>query len=197
MGDQDGKPKGKVLDKEDSNQRARLQAIQRAVQEAIARRTTSEDSVLAGGAEQQDRLRYYRIGIEQLLMQIVSLAERTDADYYWQEVELGEVRVPLPEEIREALSDGQTRVPWGADRPEPKSITIKGLNGFLERSWPIGVDYALPVGRTEEIREVGEQEATMELLDNTLVTALRFLGDAGMDLELGGDYEAVDEEDLL
>lgn len=190
--------KQKVQDEKASNQQSRLRAIQRAWDEAISRRTASEDSVLVGGASSEDRLRYYRIGIEQFLMQLVSLAERTDSDEYWHEEVLGTVVIPIPERIRKAMADPQTRIPWGADRPEPVEITVVGLFGFLKQQWPARREFVLPVGRSDDIRAIGAREPTMDVLDNTLYTALRFLGQTGLDIEVEEtEHRAIVDEEIL
>lgn len=182
--DKQRKKSPKVRDDEASNQQARLRHLRQAWQEAVDRRTEAMDSSLFGDANREARLQYYRAGVEQFLMQLVSLADRTEATEYWSEEGLGEVVIPVPEEIREAMSGTHTRVAWGAEPPEPRRIAVVGLTDFMERDWPVSHEFTLPVGQAEEIRATESAEAPMALLDKTLTTALRFMGATGLDVEL-------------
>lgn len=194
----EGQPTAKVSDEEKNNQQARLRAIQRAWDEAIERRTASEDSVLSGDSDEQARRRYYRIGVERLLLELESLGERTESSELWQSTTLGVVEIPLPERIRKAVKDPQVRVPWGVDQPEAKRIPIDGLSAILDIPWPLTVEFTLPVGQSEEIRDTATREPPIQVLDNAMRVARKFLGETGLDIEVSeAEHRAVVDEELL
>lgn len=200
----DGRPevRGQVEDAEATNQMARLRTVQQAWEQALERRTAAEDAPIRNqSANPQSLHRYYRIGVERFLMEIEALGRKSEADETWEEADLGEVVLPVPENVRETFYDDHTRILKSDGEPRPERIKLEGLESILDTSWPVARTWTIVVagsnGYPTPIRGQSASEPPIDVLDDALRKARDFLADVGLDFRLGGDYKAISEEDRL
>lgn len=188
--------RGQVRDTESKNQLSRLQGVHEAWTQCLDRRTLAADH-----GQTQEALRYYRVGIERLLLEIESVATRADAMQVWKFEKLGVITLPVPEEIQNAYQRRDVRILSESRPPEPARAHVRGLQGLLETDWPVSQTWELTIsaggGQRDTIVATSEAEPPMELLDKAVRKLRGLLGAVGLDLELGGSYRAIGGGDAL
>lgn len=188
--------RAKVKDVEETNQASRLRGVHEAWRDTLERRTLAVDY---GDSEEARRI--YRAGVERVLIEIESVARRADANDAWDNKTLGTITLPVPTEIQRAYQDDSLRIKQKSQPPENAEYNVIGLKSILEVEWPVSETWTLTVsrtgGRTETISATSSTEPPMRVLDAAVRQIRSLLGAVGLDLELGGDYQAIGEKDRL
>lgn len=188
--------RGQVKDTEATNQQTRLQGVHQAWKQALDRRTLAADH----GGTQEGR-RYYRVGVERLLIEIESVADRANAHGAWQKADLGTLTWPVPDEIQAAYDRRNVRILDASRDPEPIRKAVIGLETILNTDWPVSRTWKLTVasghGQRKPLVATTTLEPTMDVLDKAIRKLRTLLGEVGLDLELGGSYRAIGGDDAL
>lgn len=210
----------RINDPEELSQQQRIKELLERRRDVLDARNQSFDAELLGDVNHAEAVSFYRSRVESLIMDLwtkftsdpSATAKRADGagaesgtnteeigrQYLDREV-IDEIEIPPPDELRPTGNGGLAP---GADPPDPKTVTIRGLRWFIENDGTIQVPFSAelydPPGEKTEVREVA---VPRETLDQALLKCIEFLDEIGVDADLtegqgdaGFDYSDIIEE---
>lgn len=181
-------------DPDNFSQNERLREIFQTRMEVHQTRINIRKAIALGRATTESALSVYASAVVGYLMELEPLMTDQYEDKgreYWEEVELGEVYSPTPED----MPDGDIYGTQVRNIEEPDPVTITGLGELVEIDdtveFPWSYEYCDPRrGWTREVTTVSVP-VPLGALDKAYREANRFIADIGMDLEPNADHDAA------
>lgn len=177
-----------IDDPEELSQKTRVRELLQRRKDVLDARNVSKDEQLMGEIGQMAALAHYQNHLETLILDLWTKFHDTEnGQKYLHDVEITRIHVPPPADIP---TGGDLAT--GADTPEMKTETIRGLNWFVENEPVVTKSFQVqswnPPGTQTYTNSVPLQR---NHLDKALAKCLEFMNDVGIDADFDEDGEDI------
>jgi len=176
-----------IDDPEELSQKKRVRDILNRRNEVIDARNRAMDERLLGEASHEESLAHYQSRIESLIIDLFTKFEayesdEVDGDYYLYDTEIDTITInPPPEVMPSSTSD----LASGAEPPEPKTVTIKGLNWFIENEPIVTESFSVQQWNPPQVHTASNRRLIpFKTLDKAFIKCIKFIGDIGIDAKI-------------
>lgn len=192
----------RIGDPEDISQAKRIHELLSRRSGVIDARDAATDALAFGEADEQTAKSYYQSRIESLIIDLWTKFENSDMESgqeYLESADIDTVQVPPPEELLPS-SDGDMAA--GEDVPDPKAVTIQGLQWFIDNEPVVAAEFTAYTWNPPGERTVpNHRMLPWSTLDRALIMCMKFIDETGIDADLqveegdaGFDYEDILED---
>lgn len=184
---------GRAEDFEDFKQRKRTGSIMEARQYVRHVADKMHERVLSGRAGRAMRNSYIHEALKSYLYELEAATDKDtrDGQWYWYEVELGAVTFEVPGE----LQDHMDAWPVVGDPPEPRTVTLYGLNDIFEFEAPVEQVFEVTVDERHREAQTYREATTKHLPKRISMNAYRAANELAADLNLDVEMEEAGEKE--
>jgi len=189
-----------IDDPEELSQKKRINEILSRRERVLDARNEALDRQLLGEVSQEQALSHYQSHIESLILDLWTKFESGEAEggeEYLRDEQIDTVMVYPPDDL---LPESDSDLAAGADIPDPKEVSINGLEWFINTDPYVRAEFSIhswnPPG---EQTGVGQRHIPLKTLDKAFTYCLKFIDEAGIDADIADDADDAefDYSDLL
>lgn len=189
-----------INDPEELSQKKRITELLNRRTGVIDARNQAKDEYYGGGISKQQALMVYQSRIESLVIDLWTKfknKEGTNGKEILTDETIAEVTVYPPETL---LPNGDNDLANGADTPDPKIVSINGLQWFIDNDPVVEAPFEAfmwnPPGKRTDI---GTTVLDFNVLDQALLKVMEFIDETGIDADFDEDPDDAKMEynDLL
>lgn len=177
-----------IDDPEELSQKTRVRELLERRKDVLEARNTSKDEELLGGVSHLDALGHYQTHLETLILDLWTKFYGTkEGKQYLKNEDIATVQVPPPSEV----PTGDDLAP-GADAPEPKTVTITGLEWFVENEPVIRKSFtARAWNPPREQTFTNTVVLDRSVLDKAVAKCFEFMNEVGIDADFDDEGEPI------
>jgi len=187
---QQNDPDIRIDDPEELSQTQRIREILNRRQGVLEARDRAYDETIAGEVGDEQAIAHYQSRLESLILDLWTKFETLEledddegrtGEYYLKEVHIDTIEVPPPAEL---MPDSDDDILDGAEPPTPKTVSIDGLQWFIENDPYVRASFSV-----ESWNPPGTRTATnarhipIKTLDKADVKINEFIDKAGIDAD--------------
>lgn len=188
-----------IDDPEELSQKQRIKEILNRRTGVIDKRTEAKDLWVSGELSQVQALQVYKTAIEGLIMDLWTKflnAEDADGEELLQEKPIATIEVHPP---ADKLPTDAGDLAAGATIPDPKAVTIRGLEWYLNNEPVIERQFTLETWHPPQTTTVvGRALVDFPILDRAVYECVEFIDGTGIDADMAEEEQKTEiDRDLL
>jgi len=176
-----------IDDPEELSQKKRVRDLLNRRNEVLDARNRAMDERLLGNAGHEQALGHYQSRIESLIIDLYTKFkhlddEDIDGEKYYKNMHIDTITIPPPADLVPAKDADMAP---GATRPDPKTVSIDGLEWFIENDPVVRANFEVQkVNPPGVFRDVNEVYLDFSTLDKALLVCMEFMDKLGIDAKL-------------
>jgi len=175
----------RIDDPEELSQRKRIKEILNRRKDVIDARIDAKNMWVSGELDQIEAVRLYQNAIQGMILDLrpkIKSSDDVDGETLLEDKAIATVTVFPP---MNEIPENQRDFAAGADQPDPKTVTIRGLEWFVHHDPVIRRKFELTTWNPPQKTKVtGQSIIGFDVLDKALEECIQFVDDSGIDADM-------------